>query len=201
MWSIETKKRKYTHVALIKPSPQPVQECITAFLNPFVLAPKTRYHFCHLSQVVASFFADCYIMNTGLHSHIQMPSRTTSPGPVDSDVDDSRTSSTFSRSRNSDTPISQGELDQDDTDNDFEQPSLDDGGIDEGIVVKSGASSSTSLTPSAYEDEVTHGRRYHGFQRGRYPLPNDELEQRREETKHVLMLELTVCTSGFADND
>ncbi len=43
-----------------------------------------------------------------------------------------------------------------------------------------------------YDD---NGRRYHHYKQGRYPYPNDEMEQNRERIKHVLMLELTVRTS------
>lgn len=52
---------------------------------------------------------------------------------------------------------------------------------------------STSLTPSASEDEAVRGRRYRGFKKGRYPLPDDDLERRREETNRALILEFTVC--------
>lgn len=85
----------------------------------------------------------------------------------------------------------------DDGDDDIEQFPLEDDGIGDGDGVSSELSCgcSTSVTPSAYEDEFAHGRRYHGFRRGRYPLPNDDLEQRREETNHALMLELTVRAS------
>ncbi|PNY28067.1 mRNA 3'-end-processing protein YTH1 [Tolypocladium capitatum] len=50
---------------------------------------------------------------------------------------------------------------------------------------------STSVCPSVFEDEVAHGRRYHGYRKGRYPLPNDRREQQREEANHAMMLELT----------
>jgi hypothetical protein len=56
------------------------------------------------------------------------------------------------------------------------------------------SSCSTSLTPSVVYHEFAHGRRYHGHMSGKYPLPNDSVEQQREETNHLLMLELTVCT-------
>ncbi|KAK5992861.1 Methyltransferase pytC [Cladobotryum mycophilum] len=49
---------------------------------------------------------------------------------------------------------------------------------------------STSVPPSVYEDELAHGRRYHGFRRGIYPLPNDEVEMHREETVHAMFLQL-----------
>lgn len=81
------------------------------------------------------------------------------------------------------TPTDQG------TDN-FEF--LDD---DHGVVVYQSdarSSASTSVTPSACSYEFEHGRRYHSFKSGRYPLPNDAGEQHREETRHALMLELTV---------
>ncbi|KAK7429190.1 hypothetical protein QQZ08_004200 [Neonectria magnoliae] len=50
---------------------------------------------------------------------------------------------------------------------------------------------STSVPPDIHAHEFEHGRRYHSFMSGRYPLPNDIGEQQREETKHALMLQLT----------
>lgn len=111
------------------------------------------------------------------------------------DADDDSVSSVISTSPDLDTATSPSEYGHDDDPDDFEQFSLDGDGIGDGDGVNSEMSCgcSTSVTPSAYEDEVAHGRRYHGFRKGRYPLPNDDLEQRREETNHALMLELTVC--------
>jgi hypothetical protein len=111
------------------------------------------------------------------------------------DADDDSIYSIISTSPDIDTATSPSELGHDDVIDDFDQFSLNDDGIGDGDGVNSVISCgcSTSMTPSAYEEEVAHGRRYHGFRRGRYPLPNDFLEQRREETNHALMLELTVC--------
>lgn len=53
---------------------------------------------------------------------------------------------------------------------------------------------STSVSPSVF-DEITHGRRYHGYKKGLYPLPNDRQEQQREELNHAMMLEVTVRTT------
>ncbi|CAK7226776.1 RNA-binding component of cleavage and polyadenylation factor [Sporothrix curviconia] len=36
-----------------------------------------------------------------------------------------------------------------------------------------------------------NGRRYHYYKYGRYPIPNDDAEQKREDMKHAMMLELT----------
>jgi hypothetical protein len=58
------------------------------------------------------------------------------------------------------------------------------------------SSSATSVQSNAYEHEIAHGRRYHGFEKGRYPLPNDIEEQKREETVHAMLLELLVCHRG-----
>lgn len=55
------------------------------------------------------------------------------------------------------------------------------------------SSGSTSVTPSVYDHEYAHGRRYHSYRNGRYPIPNDNIEQNREDMKHAMMLELTVC--------
>lgn len=77
----------------------------------------------------------------------------------------------------------------DDDDIDFE---IDDATSDfeSGWEVSSGPS--TSVPPSVYEDEIAYGRRYHGFRRGIYPMPNDEVERHREETVHALFLQLMV---------
>lgn len=62
----------------------------------------------------------------------------------------------------------------------------------------SGISNSTSLLSVVCDHEYAYDRRYHGYKRGRYPLPNDVVEQQRESTKHVLMLMLTVKELGSA---
>ncbi|KAK2749034.1 methyltransferase domain-containing protein [Colletotrichum kahawae] len=49
---------------------------------------------------------------------------------------------------------------------------------------------SASLSSSVLDHEYENGRRYHRFRHGRYPLPNDETEQDREEMKHTMFLEL-----------
>ena len=54
------------------------------------------------------------------------------------------------------------------------------------------SSCTTSVSPSIYDFEYEHGRRYHAYRAGRYPLPNDQLEQQREDIEHAVMLELTV---------
>lgn len=81
------------------------------------------------------------------------------------------------------------ELEHADDDIDFE---IDDATSDfeSGWEVSSGPS--TSVPPSVYEDEIAYGRRYHGFRRGIYPMPNDEVERHREETVHALFLQLMV---------
>ncbi|EXV00010.1 methyltransferase [Metarhizium robertsii] len=117
------------------------------------------------------------------------------------DADDDSLYSIISTSPGLDTATSPSEYGHDDVDDDFEQFSLDGDGIGDGDGVNSEISCgcSTSVTPSAYEDEVAYGRRYHGFRKGRYPLPNDDLEQRREETNHALMLELTGGRLFYSD--
>ena len=76
------------------------------------------------------------------------------------------------------------ELIRDDLDTDLSQSGVSSGG-------------STSITPSICSYEFEHGRRYHSYKSGRYPLPNDIKEQQREETRHALMLELTVSVFSF----
>lgn len=36
-----------------------------------------------------------------------------------------------------------------------------------------------------------NGRRYHRYRHGRYPIPNDDAEQSREDMLHTMMLEAT----------
>lgn len=48
-----------------------------------------------------------------------------------------------------------------------------------------------SITPSVYSHIYEHGRRYHRYKHGRYPIPNDDIEQAREDMRHAMMLELT----------
>ena len=73
----------------------------------------------------------------------------------------------------------------------------EDGPVDEDEFVAEDwdarASDSTSMTSSVYAHTYEHGRRYHRFRAGRYPIPNDDVEQNRQDMMHALMLELTVC--------
>ncbi|KAG5665310.1 hypothetical protein KAF25_009435 [Fusarium avenaceum] len=52
-------------------------------------------------------------------------------------------------------------------------------------------SSSTSISSSILEHTYENGRRYHRYRHGRYPLPNDEAEQNREDMLHAMVLEAT----------
>lgn len=49
----------------------------------------------------------------------------------------------------------------------------------------------TSVTSSIYAHTYERGRRYHSFKNGRYPIPNDDVEQNREDMKHAMLMELT----------
>src|SRR5688572_1153225 len=60
----------------------------------------------------------------------------------------------------------------------------DDQEEEEGCDAESNSVSSASVSPSIYAHEFDHCRRYHSYMSGRYPLPNDLIEQRREETLH-----------------
>lgn len=50
---------------------------------------------------------------------------------------------------------------------------------------------SMSVRTSIYEHSYANGRRYHRYRHGRYPIPNDEKEQTREDILHTMMLEAT----------
>lgn len=52
-------------------------------------------------------------------------------------------------------------------------------------------SDSTSLRSSILEHAYVNGRRYHRYRHGRYPIPNDEAEQNREDMLHTMMMEST----------
>jgi hypothetical protein len=52
-------------------------------------------------------------------------------------------------------------------------------------------SDSTSLGSSILEHSYHNGRRYHRYRHGRYPIPNDEAEQNREDMLHTMMMEAT----------
>jgi SAM-dependent methyltransferase len=52
-------------------------------------------------------------------------------------------------------------------------------------------SDSASLGSSVLDHSFVNGRRYHRYRHGRYPIPNDEAEQNREDVLHTMMLEAT----------
>lgn len=47
---------------------------------------------------------------------------------------------------------------------------------------------SASITSSVVDYQEEHGRRYHAYRRGRYLLPNDDVENERLDIHHELML-------------
>ncbi|PTB41645.1 uncharacterized protein TrAFT101_009746 [Trichoderma asperellum] len=52
-------------------------------------------------------------------------------------------------------------------------------------------SDSTSLNSSILQHSFVNGRRYHRYRHGRYPIPNDDTEQNREDMLHTMMMEAT----------
>ncbi|KAF6819456.1 methyltransferase domain-containing protein [Colletotrichum musicola] len=78
-------------------------------------------------------------------------------------------------------------------DEDEFEPSIFDGGTG-----GDDRTDSTSLSSSVYEHSFKNGRRYHKFRHGRYPIPNDETEQNREDMLHAMMLEVTDGQLFFA---
>jgi len=54
------------------------------------------------------------------------------------------------------------------------------------------------VTSSILHHSYQNGRRYHKFRHGRYPIPNDDREQSREELLHAMMLEATDGRHFFA---
>ncbi|KAI9152037.1 S-adenosyl-L-methionine-dependent methyltransferase [Paramyrothecium foliicola] len=61
------------------------------------------------------------------------------------------------------------------------------------------SSASASITSSVLQHSFEHGRRYHHFRNGRYPIPNDDVEQGREALKHAVHLEVLDGALTYAD--
>lgn len=55
-----------------------------------------------------------------------------------------------------------------------------------------------SIDSSVYRHHYENGRRYHKYRYGRYPIPNDDGEQNRDDLKHAMHMELTECCA-FSD--
>ncbi|KAH0526340.1 hypothetical protein TsFJ059_009674 [Trichoderma semiorbis] len=72
--------------------------------------------------------------------------------------------------------------DSDDADGDDDDDEFDGGDTN--------SAESVTVRSSIWEHEWEGGRRYHHYRHGRYPLPNDEIEQEREYLKHVIHMEL-----------
>ncbi|KAI1198321.1 S-adenosyl-L-methionine-dependent methyltransferase [Nemania serpens] len=91
-----------------------------------------------------------------------------------------------------------------DIDSDHDVALMEAGGTDEeGEFVPSdydemSIADSGSVGSSIYEHSYHNGRRYHRFRHGRYPIPNDETEQNREDMLHAMMLEATDGRRFFA---
>ncbi|KAK5657880.1 hypothetical protein OQA88_2428 [Cercophora sp. LCS_1] len=77
-----------------------------------------------------------------------------------------------------------------DDDASFEVESEDGSGLG-GFETSGSQSSKSTLEKGVRKHRFHHGRRYHHYRSGTYPLPNDQLEQDREDMKHVMMLDLT----------
>lgn len=54
---------------------------------------------------------------------------------------------------------------------------------------------STSVASSIMRGEYVQGRRYHSYRAGKYPMPNDDMEQEREDMLHYLMKMVAVGCS------
>ncbi|KAL7818341.1 S-adenosyl-L-methionine-dependent methyltransferase [Trichoderma gracile] len=64
------------------------------------------------------------------------------------------------------------------------------------IIEPGGSDEEGEFSPSEYDSAIydhsfVNGRRYHRYRHGRYPIPNDEAEQNREDMLHTMMLEAT----------
>ncbi len=69
---------------------------------------------------------------------------------------------------------------------------------DDEFVANSVDSDLVSVSSSVYAHTFERGRRYQSFKNSRYPIPNDDLEQAREDMKHVMLMELTGGKLFFA---
>ncbi|KAK5997562.1 Methyltransferase pytC [Cladobotryum mycophilum] len=68
---------------------------------------------------------------------------------------------------------------------------LDDDGFDTTDEADMYSGASATVRSSIWEHDYEGGRRYHHYRHGRYPLPNDDIEQEREYMKHVIHMEMT----------
>lgn len=57
------------------------------------------------------------------------------------------------------------------------------------------SNASTSLASTVRDFNFENKRRYHKFKEGRYLLPNDDMEQEREDMKHAMVLH--VCEGAL----
>jgi hypothetical protein len=55
-----------------------------------------------------------------------------------------------------------------------------------------------SLTESIRNGVVDGGLRYHAYHAGKYPFPNDEVEQERDEMKHIISITISDNKSFLA---
>jgi len=98
------------------------------------------------------------------------------------------------------SPKSRGEIEPAHPNDIIEPDEFDEAEFDAASInsfAKTNASSS-SLASAAVFHAHENGRRYHAYKNARYPIPNDDIEQNREELKHALMLELTDGKHFFA---
>ncbi|KAM7209654.1 S-adenosyl-L-methionine-dependent methyltransferase [Naviculisporaceae sp. PSN 640] len=63
----------------------------------------------------------------------------------------------------------------------------DDVATDAGYESDNNTAASTSLADSVRDYIYENGRRYHRFREGRYNFPNDDVEQQREDMKHMMV--------------
>jgi hypothetical protein len=103
---------------------------------------------------------------------------------------------------NPQSPGSQGDQQQweENVVNDIEADTHGSDHDDDGYESGSGRAStaSTSLSSSINDYMFENNRRYHKFKEGRYLLPNDEVEQNREDMKHCMVMLLCNHELHFA---
>lgn len=59
----------------------------------------------------------------------------------------------------------------------------------------------TSATSSVLEGIYENGLRYHSYKAGKYPFPNDEAEQERDDLKHEMTIKLCSGKHFYAPID
>lgn len=78
------------------------------------------------------------------------------------------------------------------------EPAYSDPSSEDEFLAESVGSDFGSVTSSVYANTYERGRRYQAYKNSRYPIPNDDREQNREDMKHAMIMELTDGTLFYS---